>query len=247
MKPARLTPTIHTLVLLGSLALSFLFVQLPTLSIYSLQAVAVAALAFFLLKLVNKQKIHHPIPQYATLEVALITFIFSLLIGATGNINSTFYPLTYVYLFLLAFSTYTQTAIMTALGLMLYQYVLLTENTTYTDAFDLLGLISIPIVLTFFIFAKQQHEELIKERKQLKAENQAINELEVRAQGLTSQLAIVQQELDTSQVQLQKLKEALVQVNQELNQLIEQTKDERQKRQAIRLQVIIEEKLRQNF
>lgn len=244
MKPARLPPTIHTLVMLGSLVLSFLFVQLPSLSRYSLQAIAVATLAFFLLKLANKQKIHHFIPQYASFEVALVTFIFSLLIGATGNTNSIFYPLTYIYLFLLVFSTYTQAAIMTTLGFMLYQYLLMPGATTYIDIFDL---VSIPIVLTFFIFTKQQHEELIKEHKQLKAGDQVVNELEAKTQSLAGQLAIVQQELNSSQIKLQQLQQTLIQLNQELDRLLDQAKDERQRRQVIRLQVIIEEKLKQNF
>jgi peptidoglycan hydrolase CwlO-like protein len=204
MKFTRLPPLVHTVVVLSSIVLSYLFVSNNFLSQYSLQAVAIATMAFFAVKVVNQQKIHHFIPQYASFEVALITFIFTLLIGATGNTESIFYPLIYIYLFLLVFSTYTQTAIITTLGLMLYQYILMPGWVSYVDTFDL---VSIPIVLVFFIFAKQQHEALIQENQQLEAEDNTLAKLETQVDVLTDQLSLTQQELNRSQTELTQLKQ----------------------------------------
>jgi len=241
MNQKRLPPAIHTLVLLLSLLASYLFVSWPSLEKYSLQVVAAATIVFFLLKLFNQQKFHHLIPQHASFEAALVTFIFTLLIGATGNTNSIFYPLIYIYLFLLVFSTYTQTAIATTLGLMLYQYLLMPVTTTYVDMFDL---ISLPIILVFFIFAKQQHEELIKEQQALELEDKTLDQLQAQVKTLSDQLAITQSELNHSVTQLDELKKLLNQLNQEIDKFIQVANNESQKRQAIKLQVIIEEKLK---
>jgi len=199
----RLPPTIHTLVLLFTLALSYFWISIPTLAHYSLQAVAFSVLLFFIIKTLNKRKIHHLIPQYATFEVALITFIFTLLISATGNTNSIFYPLIYIYLFLLVFSTYTQTAIMTTLGLMFYQYALM----PLTNQVELLDYVSLPIILIFFLFSKQQHEAVIKDEKLLKNDSRTNLELKDQLNYLATNLRLTQQKLMKTEQLLMKTKQ----------------------------------------
>lgn len=202
----RLPPTVHTLVLLLTLVLSYLWVTLPILAHYSLQAVAVSVLLFFISKTLNKRKIHHLIPQYATFEVSLITFIFTLLISATGGTNSVFYPLIYIYLFLLVFSTYTQTAILTTLGLMFYQYTLM----PLTNQVDLLDLASLPIILIFFLFSKQQHEAVIKDEKLLQNDSHANLEMKDQLNYLATNLQLTQRKLKQTEAELAALKQNLI-------------------------------------
>ena len=114
-------------------------------------------------------------------------------------------------------------------------------TTTYVDMFDL---ISLPIVLVFFIFAKKQHEELIKEKQVLKSEDKTLTQLETEFQSLKEQLAITQQELDQATLELEQLKQLLHQSHGQLEKLLETDPAEKQKRQIIKIQIMIEEKLK---
>lgn len=177
---------LHTLLLLGSIGLAYLWMQIPNLDQYSLQAVALSTILFFVVKYFSRSKPGHSariIPAFASLEVAILTFTLMLLIGSTGNTESLFYPLTYIHLFFLVLSTYTITAIVTTLGVMLYHYALMpTINTG-----DITDLIILPIVLVFFLFAKEEHERGIRERVTIAQEETAIRHLEEKVHNLTTE------------------------------------------------------------
>ncbi len=105
-----------------------------------------------------------------SIEIALATFAYLLLIGATGNTQSVFFPLTYVNLFFLVFSTQPITAIITTVAIMMFHYGL-EESMTITE---ISSLVTLPIILFFFLFAKNQYQTVKQTEKQLQEEDELI-------------------------------------------------------------------------
>jgi len=171
-------PHWQTLILLAVIVIAYLWLQLPVLSQYSLQAFAGAVLVYFLMKRVKKAKIWHVLPEDASLEMALLTFAFLLLIGYTGNIGSYFYPLTYLHLFLLVMTTAVSTAIIGTLSVMIFHYAL----TPALTSLEIGALLAFPLLLMFFLFAKNQYTEsqvdkARLEQKEVELENAETGEM----------------------------------------------------------------------
>ena len=100
-----------------------------------------------------------------------------MLIGASGNKESIFYPLIYVHLFFLVFATNPTTAIIVTGGLMWFHYALGIQINTR----EIADLLTLPLIMGFFLFAKNQYQEVIKkafilnqEQKIIKKENQEV-------------------------------------------------------------------------
>lgn len=161
---------IHSFLLALTVGFVYAWLQHPTLGQFSLQAFAFAALLYFGLKRLNNAKIWHITPAYISFEMIIATFAFLLLIGSTGNTTSLFYPLTYLHLFFLVLATHVSTSIITTGMLVLFHYGL-TPSLSSTEISQLL---TIPMMTILFLFAKQQHEEVIKERAIIEADEHAL-------------------------------------------------------------------------
>lgn len=145
----------HTLALLLSITLAYLWLQIPVLRQYSFQIFALLVFTFFMVKRFKKAKLWHILPDWASLEITLITFAFLLLIGSTENTESIFYPLTYIHLFLLVMTSHTQTAIVATIAIMLFHYALEPNMEMAT----IQALITLPIMLAIFLFARKEYDE----------------------------------------------------------------------------------------
>jgi hypothetical protein len=164
---------IHSLLLTLAVGAAYWWVKVPELNQYSLQAIAYISLLYFLIKRVAKAKLWHVMPAAMSVETALATFGFLILIGSTGNTSSILYPLTYIHLFLIVFSSHTSTSIAVTMEIMLYHYALdprLTNN-------EIVSLSTLPLVMLFFLFAKRQHEEIVQSRMIIKQESSELEEL----------------------------------------------------------------------
>lgn len=150
--PAKL----QSLMLLAAIALAYVVLHFRALEPYSLQIFTGILALFFILKRFKKAKFWHILPDRMSLEVAVLTFGFVYLIGATGNTNSSFYPLSYVHLFFLVFSTTPVTAIGTMIFLMLFHYSL--EPVISLE--EVVAVLSLPIIGMILLFAKKQYDEM---------------------------------------------------------------------------------------
>ena len=150
----------QTILLSISLILAYIWIQTPFLSPFSLQAFALSILLYFISKKVSKSKTWHITPARASWQMVLATFAFSLLIGATGNTNSLFFSLTFVHLFFLVMATHYSTSLVVTAGIVLFHYALAPQLITTNWPI----LITIPVVLIFFLFGKYQNEEVVKEK-----------------------------------------------------------------------------------
>lgn len=152
----------HTLILLVAAIAAFVWLHVPLIEPYSLQAFVVAMIAYFVVKHVKKTSLWHFAPQSMSAELILLTFAVLLLIGFTGGTSSLLFALSYIYLFLLVFAVEATTSIAVTMILVLYYYAL-TLNPT---AQDYVNLITLPVMTFFFLFAKAQYEQANQERVQ---------------------------------------------------------------------------------
>jgi hypothetical protein len=170
---SQLSSFLHTLAMTLGIGLVYWWLHIPALQPYSLQAFAIIGLFYFLVKGVSKTKAWHILPAFMSIETVLSTMAFLLLIGATGNTASWFYPLTYIHLFFVVFSSHVGTSITITMLIMLFHYGL-TPNLVQHD---LVSLLTLPIIMAFFIFAKMQHEEVIADRLVIEEEEIKLDEL----------------------------------------------------------------------
>lgn len=165
---------IHTLLLMVTVVGVYVWLHTPGLEQYSSQAFAVSALLYFLVKLVTKAKPWHVLPVAMSLETIIVSFAFLLLIGSTGNTTSVFYPLTYIHLFFIVFSSQLGTTVVMTALIMLFHYSLTPDLSQHA----LVTLITLPLIMIFFLFAKRQHEEATRDRVIIKKEHRALERLQ---------------------------------------------------------------------
>jgi hypothetical protein len=153
----------HSLILSLAICLVYVWLKLPFLSPYSLQLFAVVVLLYFVIKKIHKASIRQLLPAQASIEMAIITIAFLLLIGATGNIQSVLFALSFVHLFLLALKTDLVTACIVTLEIVLFHFAL----TPQASLAELSFLVSLPVVMIFFLFAKQQYFKAFTQQQKL--------------------------------------------------------------------------------
>lgn len=145
----------HALALLLAITLAYLWLQVPILKQYSFQIFSLFVAAFLIMKRFKKAKLWHIMPDMASFEITLITFAFLLLIGATGNTKSLFFPLGYIHLFFLVMASEVPTAIIATVAIMLFHYSVEPSLETAT----LQAILTLPIMLAIFLFARKQYDE----------------------------------------------------------------------------------------
>lgn len=146
----------HWLVPLGLVCAifgAFAWLQIASIEPYAPQAFGAGMLVFFLLKwIVGRKGFSNILPEPYSIEIIPLTFALLLLIGSSGGSDSGFFPLMYVLLLLLVLSTGFYTTVITTAGAMLFVYgTSQLEATTYWQA-----LLSIPLMVTFFMYTEHQ-------------------------------------------------------------------------------------------
>jgi hypothetical protein len=176
--PAKL----QSLVLLASIALTYVVLHIDGLKPYSLQIFAGSIAIFFILKRFKRAKLWHVLPDKMSLEVGLLTFAFTFLIGSTGNTHSVFYPLSYIHLFLLIFSASAFTSIGTIIFLMLFHYAL--EPVLTGD--EVGAVLSLAVIGIILLFAKQQYDEVHSKEELLEKEVFELDQISFKEQTIES-------------------------------------------------------------
>ena len=164
---------LHAVLLVLTVIVVFLWLQIPFLHQFSLQAFAAAAAGYLILKRLDNAKWWHVAPSFSSVEMIVATFGFLLLVGATGNTESVFYPLTYIHLFFLAYTTHHRTTFVMTLAIMAFHYGL---NPVLSLA-QIIDLLIIPVMTTIFLFARQQHDEILRDRDLLAEDDLIIHKL----------------------------------------------------------------------
>lgn len=165
---------IQRLLLLMSVLAAFFWLELPLLAQYSLQAFMAMIIAYFVVKRFNnhRAKLWHVAPRTMSIEMPIVTFALLLLIGATGNLDSPLYPLSFLHLFFLVFSTNPLTAITTTVAIMLFHYGIMPEMTSTHFS----HLATLPLMLFLFLFAKDQYRQATTGKLVMNQEESALSE-----------------------------------------------------------------------
>lgn len=154
---------LHSLLIAIAILLAFIWIKIPGLSLYSLQAFFLAILIYFIYKRLTRAALWHIVPRSASWEMALITFALLLLIGSTGNLHSWLYPLTYLHLFFLVLACELGTVLFATALIMLFHFAL-TPGLTLEQ---LPHLLTLPLILLCFLFAKEQYDQANQDRELL--------------------------------------------------------------------------------
>lgn len=163
---------LQTLYLSAVIVVVYVWLHIPFLSYYSLQAFTFSIAVYFLYKFIHKSKFWHIAPQLDhPFEMGLVTFAVLLLIGSTGNTQSPLYVLSYMHLFFLVFATPAITSIVITLVILLFHFGLSTTNFVA----EIPELLSLPFMLFLFLFTKYQHQELLVEKLELENEEQNLS------------------------------------------------------------------------
>jgi len=157
---------LHRFILACAVIAAYVWLQLPFLHIYSLQAFCVAIGLYFITKRLNKAQLWHIAPRVLSWEMPLVTFAVLLLVGFTGGSSSLLFPLSFILLFFLVFSAGLATAIVMTLLIMLYYYSL----GFHQSLTDISNLLSLPLLLGFFLFAKIQYQQVTRDRSLIRTE-----------------------------------------------------------------------------
>lgn len=222
----------HSLILSLAIGLVYIWLKLPALSQYSLQLFAIMVISYFVIKKIHKAKIWQLLPAQSSIEMAIITITFLLVIGATGNLRSVLFAISFVHLFLLALKTDLITACVVTIEVVLFHFAL----TPQASMAELSFLLSLPLVMVFFLFAKQQYfkaftqqQKLIAQQAQL-AHSQLIDQkLERFMQGLLEEKLAKLHRLSFFPIQNQRQMQAeMEEIAVITDELIAQTKAEKQ-------------------
>lgn len=207
-------PRQYTALLLFAIFLAFVWLQVPMLKSLSLQAVAASTICYFVIKKYTRAKLKHILPQENSAEMALVTFSLLLLVGNSGTLNSPLFPLTYIHLFFLVMSSSRSTAITVGPATALFHFGL--EPTISLS--NIGHLITIPIILLFFLFAREQHEEVIKEKQTIAQEEVLLTQCSKETRKLQDKLAKLEKDKNNQRSQLIEGRALLDQARQQITQ-----------------------------
>ena len=144
-----------------AIMLAYIWLQMPFLARFTLQGFAVAILVFFaLLFLAKRSKTSANVVRF---ELVPLIFAIIILIGSTGSTTSSFFALLYVFLLLVVLNTTLNTSSIVASELVFVFYAL----TINLEVRDWLQLLSLPLMMGFFIYSKYQFDMSAQQRKEL--------------------------------------------------------------------------------
>ena len=182
MRKEKLTSLIHNIILIMAVIFAYIWVSDPYLSQYSTQIFALSAIGYFIIKHLKKVKKWSVFSKNYSYETGLMTFATLILTASTGNTESIFYALSYINIFLLTMTSKTKTAITTTMAIIIFQYAV----SPTTEIHSLASIMTIPIMLLFFLFTKKQYEDGRIDRFIIKKDEAEIENLSNQEQTLES-------------------------------------------------------------
>lgn len=168
---SRLSTLAYTFLLLGSIILAFFWIEIPQLSLFSLQAFCAAILFYLVLKKIQKSSLWQLIPATMSVEMALALFAFLILIGSTGNLSSNLFFLSYIYLYFLVLASPLGTSIFITCSILLFHYALGMNSTSS----EIIQLLTLPVMLIFYIFIRLQYQKTLQKDQELASKEATVD------------------------------------------------------------------------
>jgi hypothetical protein len=167
----------HAILLTMSVLGAYLYLQVPFLRHYSLQVFALVTALYLILQKKQRGRIYQILPENSSANLALINFAFLLLIGASGSLASPFFALTFIELFFIALAALNKVAILMVLEIMVFHFSLsiAVSNNFVLPVSELSNLLALPVVMIFYLFAKDQYEKAYYNSLLVDAEAKELN------------------------------------------------------------------------
>jgi hypothetical protein len=167
----------HAVLLTMSVLGAYLYLQVPVLKHYSLQAFALISVFYLILQKKQRGRIYLILPENSSANLALINFAFLLLTGASGSLASPFFAITFVELFFLALAAPAATSLLVALEIVVFHFSLsiAMSNNFVLSMGALSNLIALPVVMIFYLFAKDQYQKAYCNSLLIDAETRELN------------------------------------------------------------------------
>ncbi len=145
-----------------AIIVGYIWLQVPFLEQYSLQGFAMAILIYFGIKTVAT---HRPqlLPKVASFELVPLIFALLILVGSTDASQSSYFGLLYIFLLLLVLTSTLYGAIILTSELVFVLYALSVQ----LEMSDWRQLLSLPLMLGFFLYIKHQLNVSDRQREQL--------------------------------------------------------------------------------
>jgi len=167
----------HAILLTMSVLGAYLYLQVPVLKHYSLQMFALISVFYLIIQKKQRGKIYLILPENSSANLALINFAFLLLTGTSGSLASPFFAITFIELFFLALAAPTKTSLLVALEVMVFHFSLsiaVSSNFALSTA-ELSNLLALPLVMIFYLFAKDQYQKAYHNSLIVDAEARELN------------------------------------------------------------------------
>ena len=162
------SPLLEITLLTAAMLGGYVWLQLPWLQPYSLQGFALALLVFFGLQFVaHARRSAH---SMATIELVPLAFALVVLLGATNGAQSSYFALSYIFLLLLVLASELYTGVIVTAVLLFVLYALSIQLETS----DWRQLLSLPLMLGFFLYIKYQLSISAQQKAQLENSSSAL-------------------------------------------------------------------------
>lgn len=167
----------HAVLLTMSVLGAYLYLQVPILKHYSLQAFALISVFYLILQKRQRGRIYLILPENSSANLALINFAFLLLTGVSGSLASPFFAITFIQLFFLALAAPNLTSLLVALEIMVFHFSLsIAMSSNFVLSVPALSnLLALPVVMIFYLFAKDQYQKAYGNSLLIDAEARELN------------------------------------------------------------------------
>ncbi len=166
----------QAILLTMSVLAAYLYLQVPFLKEYFLQAFALSSAVYLFLQKQQRGYSALFLANHSVLGLAIINFAFLLLVGASGSLASPFFALTFIELFFVALSTSAKNTLLLSLEIMVFHFSLSIANSNHfrLETAQLSNLLALPIVSIFYLFAKNQYEKAYRNHLLLDWQNREL-------------------------------------------------------------------------
>lgn len=154
---------LHSAFLIAAVVLVFVWTNIPQLSVYTLQLIALFVIAYFINQFYMRRKKQPFSKINLTLDAVVFTMVILLLIASTGGLTSPLFFLIYFLMFGLALLFEPAITFSLALAMVLFFVLQPTKEAPLIEALQLLSLLLITPLAMFF--GKQYLKVLENEEK----------------------------------------------------------------------------------
>lgn len=194
---------LHSLFLVAAVVLAFLWTSHPTLSVYTLQFIAVFILFFFLNQFLSR---HQKRKINLTLDAVIFTLVVFLLVTSTGGLSSPLFFLIYFLMFGLSLLFEPFITLTLAVTMVLFFVVTPTKEELLTEALQLFSLLLITPLALFF---GKQYLNLLKSEEKIRI--------------LEEESEIMEEQIEKEETDV--LMWATLELKKGLTQILDQTSD----------------------